>query len=144
MVKDNIYIEKDIDTVYQFVEKALCQTFKTSPGKLLNRKHTHQLSSGRNKGVKFEQTVIAQLKNETLAFTSTFSDDMITTTYVFEAYEDGGTFVTLMEDARSSKTFRNYNYKLLSLPILRGMSLKKIRMQLARLKVTIEEGEKAE
>ena len=61
MVKDNIYIEKDIDTVYQFVEKALCQTFKTSPGKLLNRTLNDQLSSGRNKCVKFEQTVIAQL-----------------------------------------------------------------------------------
>lgn len=136
MVNKEILIHKNIDDVYNAVEKTLKQTFKAK-GPLLGAENIHKMSTVKGE-VKIRQVVSQSEKNKVLSFDSYWGRDKVITTYSFR--EDGPDFtvVQLKEEAYSSSTLRNYNYMFMSLPILRSGSIKKLDKQLVNLKHMLE------
>ena len=84
------------------------------------------------------QVVSEVAANQIITFDSFFGQDKIVTTYRFRADGEEFTYVTLEENAYSSKTSRKYNYMLMTLPILRNGAMKKLKRQLSSLKTMIE------
>lgn len=136
MVNKEILIHKNINDVYDAVEKSLKQTFKVK-GPLLGAEFIHKMSTVKGE-VKIRQVVSKSEKNEVLSFESFWGRDKVITTYSFR--EDGSDFtvVQLKEEAYSSSTLRNYNYMFMSLPVLRAGSIKKLDKQLVNLKHMLE------
>ena len=85
-----------------------------------------------------KQVVSEYEKNKNITFDSFFAQDKIVTTYRFRPEGEEFTYVTLEENAYSSKTSRKYNYMLMTLPLLRNGAMKKLKRQLTSLKTMIE------
>lgn len=136
MVNKEILIHKNINDVYDTVEKTLKQTFKAK-GPLLGAEYIHKMSTVKGE-VKIRQVISQSEKNKVLSFESYWGRDKVITTYTFR--EDGSDFtvVQLKEEAYSSSTLKNYNYMFMSLPLLRAGSVKKLDKQLVNLKHMLE------
>lgn len=138
MVSSEILILGNLDRVFNEVEKVMRKTFKVPKGeKLLLSEKTQLMGTGKN-NVKMKQVISEYEKNKTITFDSFFVQDKIVTTYRFRPESDEFTYVTLEENAYSAKTSRKYNYMLMTLPILRNGSMKKLKKQLTSLKTMIE------
>lgn len=135
-VQKEILIYRNIEEVYQKVEDTLRITFKVK-GKLMGAEHAHKMATMKGE-VKIRQVVSREEKNKALSFDSFWGQDKVVTTYSFR--EDGPdfTYVKLEEQAYSASALRKYNYLLMSLPVLRRGSMKKLDLQLHNLKEIIE------
>lgn len=138
MVSSEILIHGSLEKTFSEVEKVMRKTFKVPKGEeLLLVEKIQYMGSGKEK-VKMKQAVSEYEKNKTITFDSFFDQDKIVTTYRFRTYGEEFTYVTLEENAYSSKTSRKYNYMLMTLPILRNGAMKKLKRQLTSLKTMIE------
>ncbi|MBO1264556.1 hypothetical protein J3A84_05815 [Proteiniclasticum sp. SCR006] len=135
-MEKEILIYRNIEDVYQKVEDTLRKTFKVK-GKLMGAEHLHKMPTMKGE-VRIRQVVSREEKNKTLSFDSFWGQDKVVTTYSFR--EDGPdfTYVKLEEQAYSVSALRKYNYMLMSLPVLRRGSMKKLNQQLYNLKEIIE------
>ena len=138
MVSSEILIHGSLEKTFSEVEKVMRKTFKVPKGEeLLLVKKTQYMGSGKEK-VKMKQVVSEYEKNKNITFDSFFAQDKIVTTYRFRPEGEEFTYVTLEENAYSSKTSRKYNYMLMTLPLLRNGAMKKLKRQLTSLKTMIE------
>jgi len=136
VVSKEILIHEDIHKVYDAVESTLRKTFKAK-GELLGAEHIHKMPGTKGE-IRIRQVVSKREENAVLSFDSFWGKDQVVTTYSFSSDDPEFTKVRLEEKAYSSSTLRNYNYTLMSLPILRSGSMKKIERQLKNLKQMIE------
>ncbi len=138
MVSSEILIHGSLEKTFSEVEKVMRKTFKVPKGEeLLLVEKTQYMGSGKEK-VKMKQVVSEYEKNKNITFDSFFAQDKIVTTYRFRPEGEEFTYVTLEENAYSSKTSRKYNYMLMTLPLLRNGAMKKLKRQLTSLKTMIE------
>lgn len=138
MVSSEILIHGSLEKTFSEVEKVMRKTFKVPKGEeLLLVEKTQYMGSGKEK-VKMKQVVSEYEKNKNITFDSFFAQDKIVTTYRFRPEGEEFTYVTLEENAYSSKTSRKYNYMLMTLPLLRNGAMKKLKRQFTSLKTMIE------
>lgn len=131
-------IHGSLEKTFSEVEKVMRKTFKVPKGEeLLLVEKTQYMGSGKEK-VKMKQVVSEYEKNKNITFDSFFAQDKIVTTYRFRPEGEEFTYVTLEENAYSSKTSRKYNYMFMTLPLLRNGAMKKLKRQLTSLKTMIE------
>lgn len=138
MVANEILINKDLDSVYRFIEKTLCTAFKTKKDNLLGAENIYKLNRGNGTDINVRQVVSEVEINKVLSFESFWGSDKVVTTYSLKEKENGATTVVLSENAYSSSQMRRYNYIFMSLPVLRSGTMKKLKKQLENLKNTIE------
>lgn len=142
MIKETIYIEKPIDEVWNFVEMEFAKVFKTSPSKLIGKTITVETMNFTGKMFNIEQSITTQEKNKELILRSESGKDIVLCHYQFDADGENGTYLTSFEDGEGkSSKLRTWNYTLMTLPILRGSSKKKLRRRLEGIKMMLEEGE---
>ncbi len=138
IVSSEILIHENLEKTFKQVEKVMRKTFNVTKGEeLLHSEKIQFMGTGKDK-IKMRQVVSEIEKNQIITFDSFFGQDKIVTTYRFRADGDEFTYVTLEENAYSSKTSRKYNYMLMTLPILRNGAMKKLKRQLSSLKIMIE------
>ena len=138
MVAKEILINKDLDSVYRFIEKTLCTAFKAKKDNLLGAENIYKLNRGNGTDINVRQVVSEVEINKVLSFESFWGSDKIVTTYSLIEKGNGATTVALSENAYSSSQMRRYNYIFMSLPVLRSGTMKKLQKQLENLKNTIE------
>ena len=139
MVAKEILINKDLASVYRFVEKTLCAAFKAKKDDLLGAENIYKLERGNGPGVNVRQVISEVEINRVLSFESFWGSDKVVTTYTLLEKEAGTTTVVLSENAFSNSQMRKYNYIFMSLPVLRSGTLKKLKRQLENLKHAIED-----
>ena len=135
-MKETIYINKDIETVWDFVELEFAKVFKCSPKKLKGKQITVK-----RKGKDLTQTIIIHNKPHHLALLSEDDYDHVETHYQMLADEDG-CFLTLHEFGKGKNNLlKTLFYKSQKLPIIHSRRKKQQRQRLESLKYLIEQEE---
>ena len=138
MLKQEIFIEKPITDVWEFIVAEYAKSFKCSPSQLKDKEIETTVQSFGNKNVKIVQSVQKLEEFKLIEVLSENSRDLVTTGYALIEDPDG-TFLTTYESAKGkSSVFRTWNYKLFALPILRNSSHKRMRQRLETIKGLLE------
>ncbi len=138
MLKEEIFIEKPITDVWEFVITEYAKTFKCSPSQLEGKEVEATANSFSGKPVKIKQTVQIIEVNKRIEVTSENSRDLVTTGYELTEDADGTFLATYEKGEGKSSVFRTWNYKLFSWPILRNSSKKRLRHRLEMIKGILE------
>lgn len=141
MVSAAIVINKSLGTVWGRIEEEFCKTFQCKTQDLSGRQVTIQTRNYVGDLIGVTQLVKAYTPQESITIESHNGADVVTSSYTAVALDAGTTRVSLsVEGANTQSLLRTWNYKLMSWPVLRGGTKKRLHLQLARLKSTIEGG----
>ena len=132
-MKETIWINKDRETVWDFVVLEFAKAFKCSPRQLQKKEIVLQ-----RKSKKITQTVPIQDKPKQLVLVSEDEKEIVETHYEFSE-DDDGSFLTVYEIGKGKNSLiRTLFYKAQSLPILRGRRKKRTRQRLESIKYLME------
>jgi hypothetical protein len=137
MIKETVLIEKPLNEVWDFLIMELAKNFKCSPSQLEKKVLETKAESFRGK-VTIKQTVSEIRPMEFIEIISENEDTLARK--IYELVEDDlGTHLTSGEDGEGKNSIlRTWNYKLMSFPVLRNASKKKLRYGLLYIKDTLE------
>ncbi len=139
MVSASIMVCKDVKTVWQKIETEFCKAFKCNIDNLINKRITHKTTSYTGSPIEVNQEVIEYNPGESIAINSEKGDDVVTSRYLVETVTDTATRVTLTITSENRKSvLKHWNFKLMSLPVLKSGTKRRIRLQLNGLKTIIE------
>lgn len=138
MLKDEVFIEKPINEVWDYIVLEYAKSFKCSPSQLKEKEIESVARTFNNQEVKIRQKVITLEENKKIEVISENKKDKVTTGY--ELTEDvDGTYLSTYEMGEGKEGFlRSLNYKLWTLPILRNSSKKRLRHRLETIKAILE------
>lgn len=132
-MKETIWINRDIGTVWNFVELEFAKSFKCSPKKLINKKNV--IKRGKKE---ITQSIIIQDKPHHLAILSEDKTDHVETHYEF-LEDDEGSFLSLREFGKGKNSvFKTLYYKAQTLPIIRSKRKRQQRQRLESIKYLLE------
>ena len=132
-MKETIWIDREVEEVWDFVELEFAKIFKCSPKKLSEK--TLTIKRG-NKEIC--QSIKVQDKPHRLVLLSEDDTDLVETHYTF-IDDNEGSFVSLHELGKGKKNIlRTLYYKAQDLPILRSKRKKKLRDRLYSIKYLLE------
>ncbi len=138
MLKDEIFIAKPVEEVWDYIVLEYAKSFKCSPSQLSDKVLETTAKTFNNKEVKITQKVSILKENETIEVISENSKDKVATGYTLSSDPDG-TFLGTYEKGEGQDSFlRTLNYKLWSLPILKKSSARRLRARLETIKGLIE------
>lgn len=138
MLKEEIFIQKPIQEVWDFVVLEYAKSFKCSPSQLLGKETKTVTKNFSNQEFKITQTVTVLDDLQKVEVVSESTKDKVTTGYELTDDEDG-TFLSTYEFGEGKDSFlRSWNYKLWSMPLLRNSSKKRLRNRLETIKGLIE------
>lgn len=139
MIQEQIWIDKPIDDVWNFIELEFAKVFKCSPSKLSGKEIKAQASNFTGQRIEIIQRIAELQKPNRLVLESENSKDRVRTIYELEADGDAATFLRSSEMGEGiSSKMRTFNYKVMGLPILRSGSKKKLRNRLDSIKMMLE------
>ena len=132
-MKETIWIDREVEEVWDFVELEFAKIFKCSPKKLSEK--TLTIKRG-NKEIC--QSIKVQDKPHRLVLVSEDDSDLVETHYTF-IEDNEGSFVSLYELGKGKKNvLRTLYYKAQNLPILKSKRKKKLRDRLYSIKYLME------
>lgn len=130
---ESIWISKDVETVWDFIEMEFAKVFKCSPNKLKNQ--TMTVKQGKKK---IHQKIIVHDRQSHLALLSEDKTNHVETHYKFYP-EKEGSFLEMYEIGKGKNNpLVTFYYKITSLPLLRYRKKKRYRLRLESFKQTIE------
>lgn len=139
MVSNSIIIERDAGTVWAKIQGEFCKAFDCRSDDLLERTISVQTRSYWGNPIQVTQKVTEYSPPQSIAIQSQNRKDIVTTRYRVEALEPGATKVVLSVHGKNQGSkLRTWNYWLMSLPVLRGGTKKRLALQLKNLKHLIE------
>lgn len=139
MVTNNVIVNRDLPLVWKKIEAEFCKNFSCRPEELSGRKITTKTNNYYGKPINITQAVAGYNPRESITIQSINSSDVVSSTYSVEAVDASSTRVTLSVAGSNNKSvLRTWNYWLMSLPVLRSGTKKRLSMQLSRLKSLIE------
>ncbi len=132
-MKETIWIDRDIEVVWDYVELEFAKIFKCSPKKLSQK--TLVIKRG-NKEI--TQSIKMQDKPHHLVLLSEDESDLVETHYtLFE--DEEGCFLSLHEVGKGKKNaLKTLYYRAQKLPILRSKRKKELRDRLYSIKYLLE------
>ena len=137
MIKETVYIEKPLEEVWDYVHMEFAKSFKCSPSQL-EGKEIKSKARTMNGEIEIIQTATKVIPNELIEVVSIGGNTISTKIYEFVG-DDEGTYLTTGEKGEGKDSFiKTMNYKILSLPILRNSTKKKMRQGLAYIKADLE------
>lgn len=137
MIKETVLIEKPINEVWDYIVMELAKSFHCSPSQLEGKVVETTAESFRGK-VTIKQSVSIVRPMEYIEIISENDDTLARKIYEF-VEDEFGTHLTSGEAGEGKKSIlRTWNYKLLSFPILRNSSKKKLRYGLMYIKDALE------
>ncbi len=138
MLKEEIFIEKPVEEVWDYIVLEYAKSFKCSPSQLKDKVLETTAKTFNNKEVKISQKVVQFEENKLIEVLSENSRDKVTTGYSLTEDPDG-TFLATYEIGEGQDGFlRSLNYKLWTLPFLRKSTVKRLRVRLETIKGLIE------
>jgi len=139
LVSNTIIIDKDLDTVWGKIEGEFATTFKCPSNQLSGKEVKVQAKDYFGNPINIVQKVMKYEPQRSITVQSINGHDVVTSQYQAESTENGSTRVTLSVHGTNAKsTLKSWNYSLMSWPILRGGTKKRLKLQLTRLKSVIE------
>lgn len=139
MLKEEIFIQKPIDEVWDFIVLEYAKSFKCSPSQLKGKTTESVARTFTNKEFKITQTVTEVIDKERIEVVSENNRDRVLTGYSLIEDEDG-TFLTTYEKGEGKESrLRTWNYKLWSMPLLRRSTVKRLRQRVESIKYILEE-----
>lgn len=137
MLRDEVFIQKPIDEVWDYIVLEYAKSFKCSPSQLEGKEIESVAKAFNNQEVKIKQKVVTLIDNKKIEVVSENAKDKVTTGYELTEDEDG-TFLSTYELGEGKDSFlRSLNYKLWTLPVLRNSSKKRLRHRLETIKAII-------
>lgn len=139
MVSSSVNIQRDLPAVWAKIEEEFCKTFKCKAKELKGRKTSASTKNYSGTSIKVFQTVTEHIPQESITIQSINGNDVVTSTYTVKAFDDSTTIVTLsVSGSNTHSALRSLNYSLMSLPVFRSGTRKRLATQLSRLKKVIE------
>ncbi len=138
MLKEEIFIQKPIQEVWDYVVLEYAKSFKCSPSQLKDKEIESVAKTFNNQEVKIKQSVVTFEENTKIEVVSENAKDKVITGYTLTPDEDGTFLATYEQGEGKNSFFRSMNYKLWTLPILRNSSKKRLRHRLETIKGLIE------
>lgn len=138
MVSVSIYIQENIEIVWDQVILEFAKAFKTSPSKVGDK--VLKTTTDRGKGVKvdIEQKIEIIKPFEEFTLITTSDMDFLTSTYKFEE-DDDGTFLTITETASGNKGgWRSFAFKIAMMPGFNHSYKKRLQYRLEAIKAYVE------
>lgn len=133
-MKETVWINKDIETVWDFVELEFAKAFKCSPKKLQEKEL--KLKHGSKEII---QSIPVQDRPDHLVLLSEDDTDIVETHYKFYPDEIEGSYIEMYEIGKGKKSvFKTLFYKILDLPLLRTKKRKRLRTRLESIKYFLE------
>lgn len=138
MLKEEIFIQKPIQEVWDFVVLEYAKSFKCSPSQLMGKEISTVTKNFSNQEFKITQRVSVFEDKQKIEVISENAKDKVITGYELTE-DDDGTFLSTYEFGEGKDSIlRSWNYKLWSLPLLRNSSKKRLRNRLETIKGLIE------
>lgn len=138
MLKEEIFIAKPIQEVWDFIVLEYAKSFKCSPSQLKDKEVETVARNFNNQEFKITQKVVTFDVNRKIEIVSENKKDRVTTGYELTEDKDG-TFLVSYEFGEGKESFfKSLNYKLWSLPILRNSSKKRLRHRLEMVQGLLE------
>jgi hypothetical protein len=142
MVTSTININKDCSSVWAGIEAEFCKTFNITASDLPKAEIKVQTRSFYGEPIEVLQKVTEYIPGQAIAISSVNGHDIVTSQYKLNSLGDAQTKVSLSVVGKNDASpFKNWNYFLMGLPILRSGTKKRLAMQLGSLKTILEEGE---
>ncbi len=142
MVSNSTIIERDAQRVWNIIEAEFSKTFNCDDKELLGQKLNIQTRNYVGNAIQVSQEVIEYKPGQSIAIQSGHKKDIVINKYVVEPLEANSTRVTLsVKGKNQGSLLRTWNYWLMSLPIFRSGTKKRLEIQLGRLKEVIEKGD---
>lgn len=139
MVTNNVIVNKDLSLVWKKIEAEFCKNFNCRPEELSGRKVTTKTNNYYGDPINVTQVVADINPRESITIQSINGGDVVSSAYKVEAVDESSTRVTLsVAGSNNTSVLRSWNYWLMSLPVLRSGTRKRLSMQLSRLKTLIE------
>ncbi|MGI6365289.1 MAG: SRPBCC family protein [Bacillota bacterium] len=139
MVSNSIILQLDAETVWAKIQEEFCKAFNCRDEDLLGRTITVKTRNYWGNPIQVTQKVTEFSPPQSIAIQSQNRKDIVTTRYRVEALEPGATKVVLsVEGKNQGSILRTWNYRLMSLPVLRSGAKKRLARQLQGLKQLIE------
>lgn len=139
MVKYEVMIDRDLETVWHQIEEEFCKVFKCKAGELADREIETEAKSYYGSPIHVSQKISEYVPGQAIEMESVRGADVVTSRYTAETAGAAKTKVALALQGRNKKSvLRTWNYALMSWPILRSGTKKKLRRQLLHLKAVIE------
>ncbi|NLW15056.1 MAG: hypothetical protein GX038_02185 [Erysipelothrix sp.] len=138
MLKEEIFIEKPIEEVWEYIVLEYAKSFKCSPSQLKDKVLETKAKTFNNQEVSITQTVVALEEGVKIEVASENSKDYVVTGYELSADEDGTFLSTYEEGKGQNSTLRTLNYKLWTLPFLKKSSVRRLRQRLESIKGILE------
>lgn len=139
MVKNDIVVNRDMETVWSTIEEEFCTVFKCKPSELAGRVIKTKAKSYYGDPIQVSQQVTEYVPGKTIAIESVRDSDVVTSRYTVEPATAGATKISLALQGKNEKSvLRSWNYTLMSWPVLRGGTKKRLKRQLMQLKKVIE------
>lgn len=132
-----VIVEKSPEQVWDFLIEQLGSSYGGKE-QLEGKETSLETWNFLSQKIQVKQRVSKLIPNSKIQLETTSSHDIVNTT--FELIQNAEhTILVLQEEAQgSSKQYRIWNYKLMSLPILRRGTIKKLNDRLNRIKMMIE------
>jgi len=142
VVANSIVIERDLKTVWAKIEAEFCKTFNSKDKDLLGKKVSIKTKNYMGSPIEVAQVVTEYKPEQSITIQSLNQNDVVTSQYSVEAVDTGSCRVVLsVEGKNQGSLLKTWNYWVMSLPVFRGGTKKRLAMQLNRLKAVIEEGD---
>lgn len=138
MVRAEIFIEKPIEEVWQFIEMEFAKVFKCSPKQLLDKSIETKTHTFSGHEIAIKQRISKLEPNVRLEMESENTKDFVVTGYELTADSEGTFLATYEEGEGKESKIRSLNYKFMALPFLKNGSKKRLMRRLESMKYLIE------
>lgn len=138
MVKEEVFIEKPVQEVWDFIVLELAKSFKCSPSKLQSKEIETTVKSFGNNDIKIKQFIGDYQPNKRIEIVSEGNKDIVKMVYELTEDNDGTFLMTFEVGEGKSSFFRTMNYKFMSLPIMKRSTSKRLRQRLETMKGFLE------
>lgn len=138
MIQEEVYIQRPLIDVWDFVVLEFAKVFKCSPSKIEGRSTTTYAKTTSGAERKVIQTIKEVVLHEKIVLITKSDHDYVEMVYLFKD-DENGVFLSSYEIGKGQGSFfQKIGYKLMQLPILRNSTKKRLRSRLLTIKGILE------
>lgn len=138
MIQEEVYIQRPLVEVWDFVVLEFAKVFKCSPSKIEGKSTITSAKTTGGTERKVTQTIKEVVLHEKIVLITKSDQDYVEMVYLFRADETGVFLSSYEIGTGEGSLFQKVGYKLMQLPVLRNSTKKRLRSRLLTIKGILE------